>query len=163
MKTRLLLPLVALLAVATPLLAGPPWITVELPPNPFDRASRGAFALVHVFHYSAEGDDPVAGRAIGIVDGQRRSQTLAFERTTRPGVFALKNSWGDRGEWTLVLTNQQEGHGGGAAEVMVRISGGRVVGVEAATRPSRYAEIPIEPRRFTEAEIEASLRNRSGD
>ena len=118
MKTRLLVPLVALIAVTTPLLAGPPWITVELPPNPLDRASRGAFVLVHAWHYSAEGGDPVVGRAVGVVDGQRRTLTLTCERTTRPGVFALKNSWGDRGEWALVITNQQDGHAGGAAEAV---------------------------------------------
>ncbi len=162
MKTRLLMPLVALLVVATPLLAGPPWISIELPPNPFDRASRGAFVLVRALHHAGEGGDPVVGRAVGIVDGQRRSVKLAFERTTRPGVFALKNTWGDRGEWTLVITNEQHGHGGMAAEVMVRVSGGRVIGVEAATQPSRYPEIPLEPRRFTDAEVEASLRTRSG-
>lgn len=158
MKTRLLLPFAALLLAASPLFAGPPWITVELPPNPFDAASRGAFVLVHVFHYSSDGGDPVAGRAVGLVDGQRRSVTLSFDRTSRPGVYALKNSWGDKGEWALVITNQQEAHGGGAAEVMVRVSGNKVIGVVAATKPSKFAELPLEPRRFTDAEIEASLR-----
>lgn len=159
MKTRTLLSLAALLVTASPLLAGPPWVSVELPPNPFDRASRGAFLLVHVFHYSTDGDQPVVGRAIGLVDGQRRSVTLTFDRTSRPGVFALKNTWGEKGEWTLVITNPQEDHGG-AAEVMVRVSGNRAIGVEAATKPSKFAELPLEPRRFTESEIEASLRGR---
>lgn len=158
MKTRLLLPFLLLAVVASPLLAGPPWITVELPPNPFDRASRDAFLLVHAYHHAGDGVDPVSGRAVGLVDGQRRTVTLSFERTSRPGVYALKNSWGGNGEWTLVITNQQGEHGGGAAEVMVRVSGNRVLGVEAATKPSQYAELPVEPRRFTEAEIEASLR-----
>jgi hypothetical protein len=139
-------------------LAGPPWITVELPPNPFDPASRGAFLLVHAFHHAGENDDPVTGRAVGGVDGQRRNLTLSFERTSRPGVYALKNSWGDKGEWVLVITNNQEAHGGGAAaEVMVRVSEGRVIGVNAATKPSNYAQLPLEPRRFTDAEVEASL------
>ncbi len=158
MKTRLLLPFAALVLVTSPLFAGPPWITVELPPNPFDKASRGAFVLVHALHYANDSGDPVVGRAVGIVDGQRRAVNLSFDRTSRPGVYALKNSWGEKGEWTLVITNQQDGHGGGAAEVMVRVSGNRVIGVEAATKPSKFAELPLEPRRFTEAEIEASLR-----
>lgn len=161
MKIRSLLPLVALVAIATPLLAGPPWITVELPPNPFDRASRGAFLLVHAFHYSGEsGEEPVVGRAIGVVDGQKRTVKLSFERTSRPGVYALRNAWGDKGEWTLVLTNEQANHGG-AAEIMVKVSGDRVVGVEAATKASAHAELPLEPRRFTDAEIEASLKGRA--
>ena len=89
--------------------------------------------------------------------GQRRTLQLSFDRTSRPGEYALKNSWGEKGDWTLVLTNQQDGHEGGAAEVMVRVSGNRVIGVEAATKPSKFAELPLEPRRFTEAEIDASL------
>jgi hypothetical protein len=45
---------------------------------------------------------------------------------------------------------------------MVKVSGTRIIGVESATRPSRHAELSVEPRRFTDAEIEASLRGRSG-
>jgi len=158
---RLALPFVALALVATPLLAGPPWITVELPPNPFDRASKGAFLLVHVFHHNGESGDPVTGRAVGVVDGQQRTITLKFSPTSRPGVYALQPMWGDRGEWSVVLTHAQD-HGD-AAEVMVKVSNNRVIGVEAATRKSRFAELSVEPRRFTEAEIAASLEGRRGE
>jgi hypothetical protein len=160
-KTRLLLPLITLATLVTPLFAGPPWISIELPANPFDPASRGAFLLVHTFHHSNTEDEPVAGRAVGIVDGQRRNLTLAFEQTTHPGVLALKNSWGDKGEWSLIISDRQPGHDAWVAEVMVRVSGGRVVGVEAATKPSKFAQLAVEPRRFTDAEIEASLGGRS--
>ena len=157
---RAVVPLLALALVAAPLLAGPPWISVELPVNPFDRASRGAFLLVHVFHYQDESAEAVTGRAVGIVAGQQRTITLSFDRTSRPGGYALKPTWGDQGEWSLVLTRSQD-HGD-AAEVLVKVSGSRVIGVEAATRKSRFAELSVEPRRFTEAEIRASLEGRSG-
>lgn len=160
MRIRWLVPVVASVVLATPLLAGPPWLTVELPPNPFDRANRGAFLLVHAFHHAGDATEPLTGRAIGNVDGQRRTLPLAFERTERPGVYALKNSWGDKGVWVLVLTNDQGGHDGWAAEVLVRIADGRVTGIDTATRPSRWAQLPLEPRRFTDAEIEASLKGR---
>ena len=86
------------------------------------------------------------------------SAAWRFEATSRPGVYALKNVWGDQGDWALVITNHQGDHAGGTAEVMVRVSGNRLVGIEAATRPSQYAELPFEPRQFTDAEIEASLK-----
>ncbi|MHB1329021.1 MAG: hypothetical protein ACYC2K_12555 [Gemmatimonadales bacterium] len=142
--------------LAAPLIAGPPWISIELPPSPFDDASRNAVLLVHAYHYRQNANEGVTGRAVGIVNGTRRSMTLKLDRTTRPGVFALKNSWGTTGDWTLILSaTQEEGH---AAEVMVKMSGARVLSVEAATGPSQFAELPVMPRRFTDAEVEASLR-----
>jgi len=45
--------------VATPALAGPPWISIELPANPYDQATRGAFLLVHAFHHGT----PIGVRA----------------------------------------------------------------------------------------------------
>lgn len=158
MRSRFVVALVAGMTFASPLVAGPPWISVEVPPNPFDRASRGAFLLVHTFHYARQAQEQVSGRAITETGGSRRTVSLAFEPTSRPGVFAVKNTWGETGEWVLVITNQQPGHGGGAAEVMVRVSSNRVVGVEAATKTSQWAELPVEPRRFTEAEVDAALR-----
>lgn len=161
MRSRFVVALVTTITLASPLVAGPPWISVEVPPNPFDRASRGAFLLVHTFHYGRQAQEQVAGRAITVAGGQRRTVNLAFESTSRPGVFAVRNSWGETGDWVLLITNQQAGHNGGAAEVMVRVSGNRVVGVEAATKPSQWAELPLEPRRFTEAEVDAALRKTS--
>ncbi|HUF31409.1 MAG TPA: hypothetical protein VMM77_12225, partial [Gemmatimonadaceae bacterium] len=31
--------------------SGPPWISVEYPPSPYDQTTRGAFLLVHAFHH----------------------------------------------------------------------------------------------------------------
>lgn len=151
-------PVLGSLLVAAPLLAGPAWLSIELAPNPYDPTTRGALLLARVAHYRQDGTTPVTGRAVGIVAGQRRTMALRFDPTSRPGVFALKPSWGDAGEWTLILTAEPD-HGN-VAEVMVRVSGKTVTGVEAATRPSRHAELGVEPRRFTEAEIEASLSGR---
>ncbi len=153
---RLLLSTLLVTGLVAPLLAGPPWISIELPPSPFDAASRNAVLLVHAFHYRQNANEGVTGRAVGIVNGVRRTMTLQLDRTSRPGVFALRNTWGTTGDWTLILSATQEhGH---AAEVMVKMTGARVVAVEAATEPSQHAELPIIPRRFTDAEIEASLR-----
>ena len=73
--------------VATPALAGPPWISIELPANPYDQATRGAFLLVHAFHHGEPIGYLVTGTAEGIVGGERRSIKLEFSETSRDGVY----------------------------------------------------------------------------
>ena len=58
---------------ATMAFMGPPWISIETPPNPFDSGSRGSYLLVHAFHHGTPVNFPVAGTAEGIVDGTRRT------------------------------------------------------------------------------------------
>ena len=41
----------AALFAAPALAKGPPWISIELPANPYDQTMRGAFLLVHAFHH----------------------------------------------------------------------------------------------------------------
>jgi hypothetical protein len=142
---------------ATPLLAGPPWISVELPANPFDRASRGAFLLVHAFHHGTPASFPVSGRAEGIVEGQRRTVPLRLEPTSRTGVYALRNQWGPSGVWTLVLTVTQE-PGDGATALVDIAANGTVTAVRVPTARHREGDFP---RAVTLAEVEAGLRARS--
>jgi hypothetical protein len=142
---------------ATPLLAGPPWISIEMPANPFDQASRGAFLLVHAFHHGTPMNFPVTGRAEGIVGGQRRTVPLQLERTSRQGVYALRNQWGSAGVWTLVLTVTQAP--GDGATALVDIAGdGQVTAVRVPTARHREGDFP---RAVTSAEVEAGLRARS--
>src|SRR3989440_9420524 len=93
--------------VATPALAGPPWISIELPANPYDQATRGAFLLVHAFHHGEPIGYLVTGTAEGIVGGERRSMKLEFSETSRDGVYALKRMWPTEGVWTLVIKANQ--------------------------------------------------------
>ena len=92
---------------ATPALAGPPWISIELPANPFDAATRGAFLVVHAFHHGTAVSFPIEGTAEGLVSGERRSIKLEFSETAREGVFALKRMWPAEGVWTLVIKANQ--------------------------------------------------------
>jgi hypothetical protein len=64
---------------------GPPWISIETPPNPFDRESKGALLVVHTFHHGTPIASGVTGTAEGIVSGARRSVALSFQSTSRPG------------------------------------------------------------------------------
>src|SRR2546429_9349417 len=93
--------------VATPALAGPQWISIELPANPYDQATRGAFLLVHAFHHGTPIGYLVTGTAEGIVGGERRSIKLEFSETSRDGVYALKRMWPSDGVWTLVIKANQ--------------------------------------------------------
>ncbi len=142
---------------ATPLLAGPPWISIEYPVNPYDSQARGAVLLVHAFHHGTEVDDtPVTGTAEGLVNGQRKSVRLEFTRTSRPAVFALRNQWGTAGEWTLVISvassHQPQAE---AAQALVRLSGDRILSVDVPTRQANGYALP---RPITSEEIEASLK-----
>jgi len=156
-RTIALVAAVALTSGAMPLVAGPPWISIEMPANPFDRASRGAFLLVHAFHHGTPMNFPVTGRAEGIVAGERRTVPLRLARTSRDGVYALHNQWGAAGVWTLVLTVTQ-GPGDGATALVDIASNGTVAAVRVPTARHREGEFP---RAVTTAEVEAGLRGRS--
>src|SRR5947208_16137231 len=95
MQTRTRSLAVAALAsvlVAAPAFAskGPPWISIELPANPYDKSTRDAFLLVHSFHHGTAMGFIVTGTAEGMVNGERRSLKLDFGGTSREGVYALK-------------------------------------------------------------------------
>ena len=117
---------------------GPPWISIEYPPSPYDRVTRDAFLLVHAYHHSTPTDFPVSGKAEGVVDGKRRTVELQFQRTSRAGVFALRKQWPDGGRWVLSLGVHQ---GDFVAGALVRIGADGTL-----------------PRAIGAAEIEAALR-----
>jgi hypothetical protein len=152
--------LTALLLAALPVaaFAGPPWISIELPANPWEPTTRGAYLVVHAYHHGTPMAAPISGTAEGIVNGQRRTIQLSFDKTARSGVFALRNQWGNAGRWVLVITISQGGQGEeDIAQAVVEIAeGGQVTGVSVPTRDEREGRFP---RRATRAEIEAALRN----
>ena len=157
-----LLALAAGLTSATPVSAwpqGPPWVSIEIPANPWDQTTRGAYLLVHVFHHGLPMQTEPTGVAEGVVNGQRRSVPLTFEKASRPGVYALRNLWGGAGRWVLVITVNQgahEGEGEDIAQAVVEVSeDGSVSAVRVPTRAERGQAFP---RRVTQAEIDAALR-----
>src|SRR3989441_3691477 len=97
----------ALLAAPAFGLKGPPWISIELPANPYDKSTRDAFLLVHSFHHGTAMGFIVSGSAEGVVNGERRSLKLEFAETSREGVYALKRTWPREGTWTLVIKANQ--------------------------------------------------------
>lgn len=141
-------------------IAGPPWISIEYPVNPFDRTTRGAHLLVHAYHHGTPVGHPVSGTAEGIVNGQRRTITLRFESTSRTGVYALRKQWPSDGTWSLVINVTQGNDGdGNVAQALVELSPtGSVASVHVPTR--QHAEGAF-PRRLSATEIEAAVRDQA--
>ncbi|HEV8195256.1 MAG TPA: hypothetical protein VGP87_01345, partial [Gemmatimonadales bacterium] len=110
---------------------------------------------VHTFHHGTVIDAPLTGTAEGMVDGKRRSVELRFEKTSRPGVYAVNNQWGNRGRWVLVITLSQSVHGDDIAQAVVTVAeDGTVASVKVPTEPGREGPFP---RRATAAEVTAAL------
>jgi hypothetical protein len=141
--------LLALLAIAAaPAIAGPPWMSIELPANPFDRTTRGAYAVVHTYHHDVEVPYIVVGTAEGLVNGQRRSVRLQAEPTGRTGSFAIRKNWTDDGVWVLKI---------GVEDVEI----GMAIGVGSDGQVS-FVRVPTSrngaPRQVARAEVETMLR-----
>lgn len=95
------------ISAAVPVTLGPPWISIEYPPSPYDATTREAFLLVHTFHHGTPIVAPVTGKAEGIVSGERRSVSLKFGGTSRTGVYALNKQWPLEGTWVLFISANQ--------------------------------------------------------
>lgn len=135
---------------------GPPWISIETPPNPFDPATRGAFLIVHTFHHREIVASPVSGTAEGIISGTRRSIPLAFDTTSRRGSYALRRQWPTEGTWMLVI---RAGEGSGGVTALVDIgAAGTVSGVRVPTRRNGQWDIPLQ---VSAHEIDAALADRA--
>jgi hypothetical protein len=144
--------LALLTAAAAPLLAGPPWISIELPANPLDASTRDAFLVVHTYHHAQVMESPVTGRAIGMVDGQRRTIELTFSPTSIGGAYALRRTWPAKGTWVLVLTT-----GAHEAAVTALVGIGSDGEVRSVKVPRRSASQPW-GRPVTDQDINATLQ-----
>ena len=155
MLRRLSLALLALAALPSLAFAGPPWVSIELPANPMDRTSRGAYLLIHSFHHERIISMAVSGRAEGIVNGKRQSIPLKFRETSRGAVFALDQMWPREGTWVLVITaGATEGQGGATALVGIGADG-EVRSIKVPTRKDGENILPVTP---TAQEVERSLQ-----
>src|SRR5260370_21839071 len=110
-------------AAATPAVWGRPWISIELPANPYDAATRNAFLVVHAFHHGVAVAFPADGTAEGIVNGERRTIQLKLTATSRTGEYALERNWPSQGTWTLVIRGHQGDEAGTAIGGLGRAGG----------------------------------------
>jgi hypothetical protein len=147
----------SLALVALALASGPPWISIELPANPYDQSTRDAYLLVHSFHHGTAIGYIVTGTAEGIVNGERRSVKLEFAETSRTGVYALRRSWPEQGTWTLVIKANQ-GPGDAATAVVDLGPDGEVVAIRVPTMQRGQWTVPA-PVALND--IDAALRARA--
>lgn len=143
----------AVLAVVS----GPPWISIELPANPYDESTKGAYLLVHSFHHGTALGSIVTGTAEGIVNGERRSLRLEFTETSRTGVWALQRTWPEQGTWTLVIKANQ-GPDDAATAVVDLGPDGEVVAIRVPTMQRGRWTVPAP---VAMADIDAGLRARA--
>lgn len=133
--------------------AGPPWISIECPANPHDRASRGAEFLIRTYHHTRLVPATLTGSAEGLVNGERRTIPLEFARGMEEGVYYVTTELPQNGAWILVINGMVEQS---VASALVQLAQGRVMGVDVPhrTTPDGWKV----PRQITAAEVESALR-----
>lgn len=142
------------LFTATPALAGPPWISIEIPANPYNSATRGAFCLVRVYHHGDAAYYRVSGSAEGLVEGARRSTALALKETGMPGVYAVNYQPAKDGAWLLLLRVGEDKEYSGAT-VVVRLD--RNGGIASARVPTHRKDGWDIPDPVSSAEVDRML------
>lgn len=150
-STSLRLSLLLTALAAAPAQAGPPWISVEYPANPFDRATRGALLIVHTYHHGASTHFPIVGVAEGVVNGRRQRVQLEVTPTSRTGVWAIKGELPKGGAWVVSATMTESG----ATALAALGSDGELAAVQV---PHDRRDGWIIPRRATAADVDALLR-----
>jgi hypothetical protein len=138
--------------------AGPPWIAIEYPANPFDRTSRDAFLTVRTYHHGDLMARTVTGTAEGVVNGKRQSMTLDIRPGSQPGVYAVRWQRPAVGRWVLVIKSSTAGVTDATALVEISPTGG-IAGVTVPTRAIGGGW--ISPRAVAAAEIDGLLQGRA--
>jgi hypothetical protein len=156
MRRSLLLTLALSLTAAAPAFAGPPWISIELPANPYNPATRDAFCLVRVYHHGDAAYYPVQGRAEGLVNGQRRTVNLTLVETGTPGVYAVRYQPEGTGTWVLVFRVGKDGEYEGATVVVTLGKNGQIASARVPTRKQGQHLIP---ERVTTEVVDRMLRD----
>jgi hypothetical protein len=152
------LALAALAAAAAPrtAAAGPPWISVELPANPHDQGTRGALAVVHLYHHGDATAFPLQAEAVGLVGGVRRTVRLEARPAGRAGVVAVHGALPRGDGWVLVLTMQSGPES--RASALVALDGRlEVAGVRVPTESLEGGRWQ-NPRQATAGDVDAMLR-----
>ncbi|HXG45490.1 MAG TPA: hypothetical protein VNJ71_12095 [Gemmatimonadales bacterium] len=138
--------------------AGPPWVSIEIPANPYNPATRGAYCLVRVYHHGDAAYFPLRGTAEGLVAGQRKSLPLDLEETGTPGVWAVRYQPAKDGAWVLALRVGQEEEYAGATLLVTVGNDGQIA---SARVPLRKQGNDLVPERVRPSDIDALLRSQA--
>ncbi len=139
-------------------LAGPPWIAIEYPANPFDRASRDAFLTVRTYHHGDLMARTLTGTAEGVVNGKRQTMRLDIRPGSQAGMYVVRWQKPATGRWVLVINSGEKGNVDASAVVEISPTGG----IASVTVPTRHVgDGWIGPRAVAAAEIEGLLQGRA--
>lgn len=150
----LALAIVGTLAAAAPVLAGPPWISIEYPANPYDRETRGALLTLHTYHHGIPLASTVVARADGVVNGVRRTIELTARATERAGVYAVSGELPAGGTWVISCTMGDPETSARATALLAIGADGKVAALDV---PVRRDHGWITPREATASEVNAML------
>ncbi len=139
-------------------LAGPPWIAIEYPANPFDRASRDGFLTVRTYHHGDPLARTVTGTAEGVVNGKRETMRLDIRPGSQAGTYVVRWQRPASGRWVLVINTGEKGKVDASAVVEISPTGG-IAGVTVPTR--HVGDGWIGPRAVAAAEIDGLLQGRA--
>jgi hypothetical protein len=140
-------------------MAGPSWISIESPPNPYNPDTRGALLVVRVYHHNQTAFYPLSGTAEGLIAGKRQSVALSFVQTSTPGMYALKFTRPVPGAWLLMIhIGDNPEHNEGTAMVTLD-SSGQVANVQVPTEQKGEYSFP---RPVTEEEVATRLKSLAG-
>lgn len=145
------------LLAATAAFAGPPWIAIEYPANPFDPGTRGAFCTVRTYHHGNLMGFEISGTAEGLVNGKRQSVRLDIRRLPQAGMYAVHWKKPAQGNWALLITTTRDGQHMATALIDVTADG-RVASVSVPADPTEGGRWLV-PRKVAAAEVEAALRS----
>ncbi|HEY1951431.1 MAG TPA: hypothetical protein VGG76_01390 [Gemmatimonadaceae bacterium] len=134
--------------------AGPPWIAIEYPANPFDQTSRDAFLTVRTYHHGEMIAKTVTGTAEGVVNGKRQSMRLDIRPGSQPGMYVVRWQKPATGRWVLVINSGNQGITDATALVEIGPTG-VVANVTVPTRAIGNGW--ISPRPVASAEVDALL------
>lgn len=154
-----MLTLTLFIGAATSAHAGPPWISIEYPANPFDATTRDAFLTVRTYHHGLMQGKSVTATAEGLTNGRRESIPLEVRAASASGIYAVRWTRPSSGKWVIVIVSSNAGMHEATALVEVSAAG-NVAGV---TVPSRLVENSrwIVPRPATGTEVNALLEGRA--
>src|SRR3954468_11818072 len=114
--------------------AGPPWIAIEYPANPFDSGTRGAFLTVRTYHHGDLMSYDVSGTAEGLVNGKRQTMKLDIRRLPEAGTYVVYWKKPAAGTWALIVSTSREDHYMASALIQVDQLG-RVASVSVPADP----------------------------
>jgi hypothetical protein len=153
---RFALVTLASLLVAGIATAGPPWIAIEYPANPFDPNTRGAYLTVRTYHHGDQTPFDISGTAEGLVNGKRQSVKLDIRRLPQPGMYAVRWQKPREGNWALLITTTRDGHHMATALVDIDAQG-RVASVSVPSNTTENGRWVV-PRQVASGEVDAALR-----